>query len=212
MFSSWLPRPALDVLESDRLLLRGLTRKDYEAWMHLRWVNSQWLQPWEPTDPAGRTPTTTFQQMVRSQRQSALEGTGYCWVVTLKDPHAANPPLIGQVSLSGIQLGAARSASIGYWIDHGHAGFGYIPEAVALVGDYGYAKLGLHRLEINIRPENAASLRVVEKLRFRDEGVRERFLHINGQWRDHRTFALNREDFSGTLLERINESRPEPRP
>src|SRR5699024_9076687 len=31
MFSSWLPRPALDVLESDRLLLRGLTRKDYEA-------------------------------------------------------------------------------------------------------------------------------------------------------------------------------------
>ncbi|WP_306420809.1 GNAT family N-acetyltransferase [Arthrobacter sp. JCM 19049] len=134
MFSSWLPRPALDVLESDRLLLRGLTRKDYEAWMHLRWVNSQWLQPWDPTDPAGRTPTTTFQQMVRSQRQSALEGTGYCWVVTLKDPHAANPPLIGQVSLSGIQLGAARSASIGYWIDHGHAGFGYIPEAVAWWG------------------------------------------------------------------------------
>ena len=55
----------------------------------------------------------------------------------------------------------------------------------------------MHRVEVNIRPENVASLRVVEHLRFRDEGVRERYLHINGGWRDHRTFALTADELGG---------------
>jgi len=61
--------------------------------------------------------------------------------------------------------------------------------------------MGLHRVEVNIRPENAASLRVVEKLGFRDEGLRERYLHIDGAWRDHRTFALTVEDIRPEGLE-----------
>ena len=62
--------------------------------------------------------------------------------------------------------------------------------------------MGLHRLEINVRPENTASLRVVDKLGFRDEGVRRRFLHIAGDWRDHRTFALTAEEVPDGLLNR----------
>ena len=42
------------------------------------------------------------------------------------------------------------------------------------------------------------------ELGFRDEGLRERFLHIDGDWRDHRTFALTREDVPGGLLARWN--------
>lgn len=90
--------------------------------------------------------------------------------MTLPQLHSKNPPIIGQVSVSGIQYGAARTASIGYWIDSSHAGFGLMPEACALVIDHCFQTLALHRLEINIRPENAASLRVVQKLGFRDEG------------------------------------------
>jgi [ribosomal protein S5]-alanine N-acetyltransferase len=57
-------------------------------------------------------------------------------------------------------------------------------------------------MEINIRPENAASLRVVEKLGFRDEGLRPRYLHINGAWADHRSFALTTEEVPEGLLTR----------
>ena len=46
--------------------------------------------------------------------------------------------------------------------------------------DHCFRVVGLHRLEASIRPENAASRRVVEKLGFREEGVRVRQLHING--------------------------------
>jgi ribosomal-protein-alanine N-acetyltransferase len=68
--------------------------------------------------------------------------------------------------------------------------------------DYCLGTLGLHRMEINIRPENAASLRVVDKLGFRDEGLRVKYLHIDGAWRDHRTFALTSEELTEPLLAR----------
>ena len=51
--------------------------------------------------------------------------------------------------------------------------------------------------------QNTRSLAVVQHLRFRDEGVRERYLHIEGAWRDHRTFALTREDVTtGSVIQR----------
>ena len=58
-------------------------------------------------------------------------------------------------------------------------------------------------MEINIRPENAASLRVVEKLGFRDEGVRKQYMHINGEWADHRTFALLSTEVPEGLMTRF---------
>ena len=82
-------------------------------------------------------------------------------------------------------------ATLGYWVDQARAGQGIAPTAVAMATDHCFRTLGLHRMEINIRPENGPSLRVVEKLGFRDEGYRPRFLHINGEWADHRTFALD---------------------
>jgi [ribosomal protein S5]-alanine N-acetyltransferase len=57
-------------------------------------------------------------------------------------------------------------------------------------------------VEASIRPENQASRRVVEKLGFREEGLRRRYLHIDGAWRDHLCYALTVEDVTGGLLPR----------
>jgi ribosomal-protein-alanine N-acetyltransferase len=55
-------------------------------------------------------------------------------------------------------------------------------------------------VEINVRPENTASLRVIQKLGFRYEGLKQRYIHINGDWRDHYVFALTKEDLPEGLL------------
>ena len=82
-----------------------------------------------------------------------------------------------------------------------------MPLALAAACDHAFIALGLHRVEVNIRPENSASLRVVEKLGFRDEGMRLRYLHIAGDWRYHRSFALTTEDLGhSSLVERWNHS------
>jgi [ribosomal protein S5]-alanine N-acetyltransferase len=73
-----------------------------------------------------------------------------------------------------------------------------------LVIDHCFTGVGLHRVEVDIRPENTASLRVVEKLGLRREGYYERFLDIDGAWRDHVAFAITIEELGGaTLLSRL---------
>lgn len=117
--------------------------------------------------------------------------------------------LIGQVTVSQIAYGSLSSAVIGYWISREVAGRGLMPLAVAMAADDCFHTLGLHRIEINIRPENAASLRVVTKLGLRDEGLRRSYLHIQGSWADHRTFALTREEVPGGLRPRALALEPD---
>ncbi|GIG36547.1 GNAT family N-acetyltransferase [Cellulomonas pakistanensis] len=182
--------------------LRPLRRSDEAAWMRLRAVNAAWLQPWDATSPepvTGRRPT--FSQFVRSLDKQARSGTSLPFAIDLAGE------LVGQLTVSGITYGSLYSASIGYWVSQHVAGRGVTPTAVALATDHCFTALGLHRVEVNIRPENRPSLRVVEKLGFRDEGLRERYLHIQGAWCDHRTFALTTEDVPRGLLARWHAAR-----
>ena len=79
-----------------------------------------------------------------------------------------------------------------------------MPTALALLIDHCFAKVGMHRVEVDIRPENTASLRVVEKLGLRREGYYERYLDIGGAWRDHMAFAVTVEELHGaTMLSRV---------
>ncbi len=180
--------------------LRPVHRRDADEWRSVRRRNAVWLGPWEATPPQGPVPETTFRGMVRFMLREARDGRMMPFVITL------DGRLVGQLTVSGITWGSLCSAHVGYWVDSAVAGRGVVPTALALVTDHCFAH-GLHRLEVNIRPENGASLRVVEKLRFRDEGLRRAYLHIDGAWRDHRTFALCAEEVPGGLLSRWRATR-----
>ncbi len=78
--------------------------------------------------------------------------------------------LVGQLTVAGITWGSMCSGHVGYWVDEAVAGRGVMPTAVALVVDHCFRTVGLHRIEVCIRPENRPSRRVVEKLGFREEG------------------------------------------
>lgn len=194
-------------LQSGDLLLRPLRHRDRRAWTDLRRDNAEWLRAWEATqpNPGGRMPT--FREMVSSLNRQARSAQSLPWVIAVREPPVREPVMAGQLTVAGIMWGSAMTASLGYWVDQARAGQGLVPTAVALAGDHCFGTLGLHRLEINIRPENSASLRVVEKLGFRDEGIRRNYLHIDGRWADHRTFALTSEEVPGGLMKRWLETR-----
>ncbi|QJW35917.1 GNAT family N-acetyltransferase [Cellulosimicrobium protaetiae] len=187
------------------IVLRPLRRRDAQAWMRLRAHNADWLERWEGTSPrpgSGGGPPT-FAEYVRVLSAQARAGSSLPFAVEL------DGELVGQLTVSSITYGSLCGASIGYWVSEHVAGRGVIPTSVAMATDYCFAVLGLHRIEINIRPENGPSLRVVEKLGLRDEGVRERYLHIQGAWRDHRTFAITSEEVPDGLLARWQATRRE---
>jgi ribosomal-protein-alanine N-acetyltransferase len=179
--------------------LRPVRVKDAAAWRDTRVRNASWLRAWEPTNPETplyRSSLGPYVSMARTMRREARQGLTVPWVVTYGDRFA------GQLTVGSIVWGSARSAQVGYWIDEAYAGRGVTPTALAMAMDHCFFVVGLHRIEATIRPENHASRRVVEKLGFREEGLRRRSLHIDGAWRDHLCYALTAEDATGGLLPR----------
>lgn len=157
--------------------------------------NREWLSPWEATDPQG-TLYFDIRGMVRGLLRQLDNETGLPFVIEV------NGIVVGQLNVSNIVYGSVCSAMIGYWVIPEVAGRGVATTAVALVTDYLFNFYGIHRVEIAIRPENTASLRIVEKLGFRYEGRKERYIHINGQWCDHFIFALTQEEVPGGVFNR----------
>ena len=162
--------------------------------------NRGWLRKWEATNPTGPLSFDT-RSSIRSLQANARAGFGLPFVIEI------DGELAGQLNVSSITYGSLGSATIGYWVSEKFAGRGATPTAVALATDYCFLSAGLHRMEICIRPENEASLRVVEKLGFRYEGLRRRYIHINGDWRDHFCFALVVEEMPTGVLRRWLDGR-----
>ena len=177
--------------------LRPLSMRDVRPLRKLLLRDREWLRPWEATTPGIRYPLDV-RQLVRSLVSQSKKEIGLAWVVLVDDEIA------GQLNVANILHGSVASATIGYWIGKDFAGRNVIPIACALGIDYLFERVGLHRVEIDIRPENAASLRVVEKLGLRQEGLKERFIHIDGAWRDHLIFAITKEELSGSMLGRLS--------
>jgi [ribosomal protein S5]-alanine N-acetyltransferase len=188
-------------LAHGRVGLRPVSPRDAATWREIRARNRNWLSPWEATLPPGsRQQPQSFRITARELRRHARAGRGLPFVTTY------DGAMVGQVTVSGITWGSARSANLGYWVDQAWAGRNITPTAVALVIDHCFSTVGLHRIEVAVRPENTASLRVVQKLGLRQEGEAPRYLHIDGAWRDHLLFGITAEEVSGSLLARALES------
>jgi ribosomal-protein-alanine N-acetyltransferase len=184
-------------LKFDLVELRQLKKSDARKLQALLLKDRAWLSPWEATTPGIRYPVDA-RDLVRNLLYQQRKGTGLAFIIEV------DGALAGQINVANILYGSVSSATVGYWIGKDFAGRGAMPIAVALTIDYLFDELGLHRVEIDIRPENEASLRVVEKLKLREEGLKERFIHIDGQWRDHRVFAITSEERKGSMLGRLD--------
>lgn len=198
-------------LQHGGVRLRPMRVRDRAAWESVRRVNRDWLLPWEATVPPGGEPgPPSFGALVRLLNHQARQGRMLPWLLvwdeSLGEDPGAKGVLAGQVTVSGITRGSANFAQIGYWVDQRLAGRGIVPTAVAMATDYCFFGMNLHRMEVAIRPENGKSLRVVEKLGFRHEGLRPGYLHINGGWRDHEVFALNADEVGEGLVHRWDQT------
>ena len=175
-------------LHDQELTLRPLRRRDRAPFERLRERNAEWLRPWDASDPDRGRALIDFRTMRRWNEEQARLGAYLPLAITVEGR------LAGQITAGPIQYGAMRTAVLGYWIDRREAGRGVVPRAVAMLIDHLFAELGMHRIEVTVRPENLASLRVVDKLHLRPEGMRRAAIHVDGAWRDHLVFALTAEE------------------
>jgi ribosomal-protein-alanine N-acetyltransferase len=179
-----------------RLVLRPPRASDVPELRHLLRANAAHLRPWEPLPVPGEDPAslTIVSNRVTRQRRDWKRGDAFALLITLR---TAGEPIVGRVNLGGIIRGAFLNAHVGYWVDHAQQGQGLMTEAVQGAFAFGFGVGKLHRLQIAVMPRNARSLRVMEKLGVRREGLAERYLQIAGTWEDHVLFAVTREEWEG---------------
>ena len=176
-------------LVDGELFLKPIRFRDKSQWDSVRAINRDWLSPWEATRPnidhKSALPSYYGMVLQLNRELRALRSISLgIWLNKNRDQ-----VLIGQITLGGIIFGAMRGAHIGYWIDQRFANRGYTTRAVKLLTKFGFEQLRLHRIEINLRPENEASKQVAIKAGYLLEGARNNYLHIAGDWRDHVTFV-----------------------
>jgi len=114
-----------------------------------------------------------------------------CFVIC----RASDERIVGSINLSQIFRKAFQNAYLGYSLGVNYTGQGYMTEAVALVLQFAFKDLKLHRIEANVQPENKASIAVLKRCGFTLEGFSRKYLKIGGKWRDHERFAIIIEDW-----------------
>ena len=171
--------------------LRSPQMSDYPTWAELRARSREHLTPWEPVWQRDELTRSAFRRRVRHYNREAREDLGYAFLI-FKD---GDDQLLGGLSLSNVRRGVTQAAVLGYWLGLPFVGQGYMTDAVGAVCAYAFEDLHLHRLEAATMPNNLASIRVLERNRFRSEGIARRLLKINGAWEDHVLHALVAEDF-----------------
>lgn len=145
--------------------------------------NKEFHQPWVYMSEDGRY----FDQYLR--RVKSGKTLGFFIFTNDSDDFA------GVINLNNIKLDPYASCSLGYYIDQKQCRNGYMSEAIKLVLSHAFYKIGLNRVEVNVQPENYASLALIKSLGFTKEGFSRKYLQIDNEYRDHERWAYLSGDY-----------------
>ena len=177
----------LPTLAASRVSLRWLTEQDVPALFTI-FSDPAVVRYWSHAPFTG---VDAAERLLADIQRLCGEGTLYEWGIAL----SASDEVIGTCTLASIDR-RHRRAEIGFALASEAWGHGYATEAVSRLVDHAFGALGLHRLEADVDPRNAASLRLLERLGFVREGyLRERY-HVNGETQDSVLLGLLRRETS----------------
>lgn len=180
------------VLNGKGVVLRGATMADYPAWARIRSQSRDHLSPWEPQWTLDELTRSAFRRRIRHYAREARDDHGYGFLI-----FADGDEMVGGLTLSNLRRGATQSVTMGYWLGAQYTGSGFMSAAVAAVIPFAFDGLRLHRIDAAVMPSNTASIRVLERTGFKQEGLARRYLRINGRWEDHLLYAILADEAAG---------------
>jgi [ribosomal protein S5]-alanine N-acetyltransferase len=166
------------------LALHFPAMEHHEAWARLRSDSRAFLMPWEPLWPEDDLTVAAFRQRIRRYRELASSDQTYPYYI-----FDETGTLLGGLTLSNLRRGVAQSATLGYWIGAKFARQGHMGRALSVLLPHAFHHLQLHRVEAACLPRNTASINLLRRSGFVEEGFARSYLQINGRWEDHLLFA-----------------------
>src|ERR1700742_2638449 len=175
--------PTRDLLSTPAVEIRAPEAGDREAFIAAMVASAEHHRPW-------LTPPVTVPEFDAWLTRAARADFDASLAIRPEDG-----AIVGYFNISQIIRGPLQSAFLGYGGVAEWSGGGYMTAALHLVVERAFTDLGLHRLEANVQPANAASIALVERCGFVREGFSEKYLKIGGHWRDHARFAIRSEQW-----------------
>lgn len=153
---------------------------DAPALAELLRADWNFLAPWMPLPSPGQFTPDGQRALIRMMLDRYQLGVSLPYVILNESRH-----LVGRITLSGIVRGAFQSGAMGYWVGSADNGRGLATAAAREFTGIAFGELGLHRIQAETLPHNAASQRVLERNGFTRIGVAPAYLQIAGTWQDH---------------------------
>lgn len=169
------------VIETERLVLREITREDAEPFFVLR------THP-DVTKYADRFPPKTLEEIHAFVDKifSAIDANeSIAWAISLK----GNNEFIGTVNFHRTYREHHR-AEMGYQLFSDYWRRGIMSEAVKAAIDYGFNTMKLHTIEAQVNPNNEASIALLKKCGFVQEAYFKENFYFNGKFLDTPVFSL----------------------
>ncbi|AGK53816.1 GNAT family N-acetyltransferase [Bacillus sp. 1NLA3E] len=169
----------IPTLTTDRLILREITMKDTVDIFRIFSLK-------EVTQYYGVKTFTTLQEsgnLIGTFSKSYQDRRGMRWGIERKDQKG----LIGTIGFN-LWSPIHRRAEIGYEIHSYFWNRGYATEAVMKIVSYGFENLKLNRIGAIVLSENEASIHLLKKLGFEEEGILRDYIYQNGESLD--TYVL----------------------
>ena len=134
---------------------------------------------WLPAAPS----LAEAENRIRAGLGRLAEGSGFDGGIFERDM------LVGFAGLFHVDPGQG-SGELGYWLDQAAEGRGLVTRACRALIRYGFAELGLHRLELRCGATNGRSQAVAERLAFRLEGRLREADRVGDRWDDFLVYGL----------------------
>jgi len=179
------------VLVHEPVMLRAATPADFAEWAALRETSREHLTRWEEAWSPDQATAASFRRRLRTYDADRRRGGGLFLLAFRREDRR----MVGGVTLSNIRYGVSRSGILGYWIGAPYVRRGYGSAAVQALVAHAMEAIALNRLVAGCQPENIASQKLLESCGFSEEGLARDYLRINGEWRDHKIFALTAADY-----------------
>ena len=189
---SFYEKTDIFVVETDRLLLR-VVRQDADKEVADYLIrNRSFHKPFHQYQPDIYFTQQEQRMYILSDLKAFRRGDRCAfWISEKKRPQY----VIGRLSFSAIVRGALSSCLVGYHLDKMETGKGYMREALDGGCRYMFRNQELHRIQADVMPHNAPSIRCVESCGFKRQGLNEKYMCIDGKWQDHICFAKINEYF-----------------
>lgn len=173
-------------MKGEKVYIRFFRFEDAADKLRLEAENREFFEPYSVTRYADFYTLSMQQELIEIYAEQKEDDRSYNFGIF----ENSTDKLVGTISLVQVMRGPVQSAILGYALDQKHNNKGYTSEAIKLIVTYAFKKIALHRIEAGVMPGHQASIRVLEKAGFHQEGIAIQNVEINGKWQDHQILAI----------------------